>query len=215
MPRILSDEEIEEFRGRLVEAASHLFAERGRDAVSMRELASALGVSAMTPYRYFKDKDEILAAVRTRAFDQFAQTLEDVWADTQGDGPARSAAVGRAYADFAFANPEAYRLMFDVVQGGEDQYPELVRATERARHTMTRHLEPLIEAGLVEGDRDVIGHALWAMMHGAIELEMAGKLSDACGFERIVQAGIGAMLRGVAPRGGDTNGRSTSGSGTP
>ena len=42
----------------------------------MRQLAAELGVSPMTPYRYFEDKDAILAAVRTRAFDRFAEALE-------------------------------------------------------------------------------------------------------------------------------------------
>ena len=46
--------------------AERLFAEHGVEAVTMRQLAAALGVSPMTPYRYFKDKDAILAAVRAR-----------------------------------------------------------------------------------------------------------------------------------------------------
>ena len=50
-----------------------LFAAKGAEGVTMRELASALGVSPMTPYRYFHDKDDMLAAVRARAFDRFAE----------------------------------------------------------------------------------------------------------------------------------------------
>ncbi len=41
----------------------------------MRQLAAELGCSPMTPYRYFKDKDEILAAVRAAAFDRFSEAL--------------------------------------------------------------------------------------------------------------------------------------------
>ena len=42
----------------------------------MRALAEDLGCSAMTPYRYFHDKQEILAAVRAAAFDRFADAME-------------------------------------------------------------------------------------------------------------------------------------------
>ncbi|MDI1364126.1 MAG: helix-turn-helix domain containing protein, partial [bacterium] len=68
MPRVLSSEDVEDFRRRLCAAAETLFAEHGPDAVTMRQLATAMGVSPMTPYRYFKDKDAILAAVRAEAF---------------------------------------------------------------------------------------------------------------------------------------------------
>ncbi|HXQ45281.1 MAG TPA: helix-turn-helix domain-containing protein, partial [Caulobacteraceae bacterium] len=68
MPRSLSPSEIEGFRSRLIAVAERLFAEHGPAAVSMRQLAEALHVSVMTPYRYFKDKDDILAAVRANGF---------------------------------------------------------------------------------------------------------------------------------------------------
>ena len=42
----------------------------------MRQLAAELGVSPMTPYRYFEDKDAILAAVRATAFNRLAEALE-------------------------------------------------------------------------------------------------------------------------------------------
>ena len=63
MPRVLSDTDVADFRDRLCEAAERLFAEKGPDAVTMRQLASELGVSPMTPYRYFKDKDAVFEAV--------------------------------------------------------------------------------------------------------------------------------------------------------
>jgi len=49
VPRTLSAEQIEEFRARLCAVAQHRFATEGRDAVSMRQLADALGCSPMTP----------------------------------------------------------------------------------------------------------------------------------------------------------------------
>jgi AcrR family transcriptional regulator len=66
LPRVLSQSDVSEFRERLCAAAERLFAERGANGVGMRQLAAELGVSPMTAYRYFKDKDEILATVRAR-----------------------------------------------------------------------------------------------------------------------------------------------------
>ena len=93
LPRVLTEEAVGEFRERLVDAAEHLFAEHGLEAVTMRQLAAELGVSPMTPYRYFEDKDAILAAVRARAFNRHAEALEAAFdaGATRSSAPTRSA----------------------------------------------------------------------------------------------------------------------------
>src|SRR6201747_2573169 len=103
MPRVLSDTDVADFRERLCEAAEKLFAERGPDAVTMRQLAAELGVSPMTPYRYFEDKNDILAAVRANGFNRFADSLEQARGSATG-ARARGAAVGEAYVTFAIAH---------------------------------------------------------------------------------------------------------------
>src|SRR5215813_567834 len=125
MPRVLTQTDVADFRERLCEAATRLFDTRGREGFTMRELAGELGVSAMTPYRYFKDKDDILAAVRARAFNRFADRLEQAF-QTPGTALEKSGAVYQAYVGFAFGEPAAYRLMFDLSQPDETAYPDLV-----------------------------------------------------------------------------------------
>jgi AcrR family transcriptional regulator len=196
VPKPLSSEQVDEFRDRLCATATRLFAERGKESVTMRQLAAELGCSPMTPYRYFRDKEEILAAVRAAAFDRFAAALETAFAGG-GDAAARSEAVADAYLRFARENPAAYKLMFDLQQPDEDRYPDLVRATARARRTMTQHVEALIAEGLVAGDAEFIGHALWAMLHGAIVLDLAGKLPPGC-VDRLRHDACEALLRGLA-----------------
>ena len=133
----------------------------------MRQLAAALGVSPMTPYRYFKDKDDILAAVRARAFNRHAEALERAFGEHRPILE-RSDAVGRAYIGFALGNPEAYKLMFDVKQPSADNYPDLVAAGERSKATMTAHVQAMVDAGLLKGDPKLIGHMFWSAIHGAI-----------------------------------------------
>ena len=169
MPRTLSPADVETFRGRLCDVAEKLFAAHGPDGVTMREMADALGVSSMTPYRYFKDKDAILAAVRTRAFNQFAAVMEGARQNTK----ARS---GNAYIDFALAHPAAYRLMFDVSQPTFADYPELLAAMGRARLTMGGELRELAAAGRFKGDVELAAYVFWSTMHGAVMLELAGLL---------------------------------------
>ena len=198
MPRPLSTAEVSDFRERLCDAAAGLFAARGPNGFTLRELASELGVSPMTPYRYFKDKDEILAAVRARAFNKFAEALEKGF-DTPGDAITRASAAGEAYIRFAFEDTASYKLMFDLTQP-DDNYPELAEAADRARKTLTRHIHPLVAAGLLKGDPDLIGHIFWAVLHGAVMLQLAGKLDPECDFRKLVSGAFRALTEGLAVR---------------
>ena len=197
MPRVLSESDVADFRERLCGAAERLFAEHGPDAVTMRQLASELGVSPMTPYRYFKDKEDILAAVRTNGFNRFAQALEDAFASATTP-KARSSAVGEAYMTFAFEHPHTYKLMFDLNQPHEGDYPDLVAAARRAHATQTAYVKELVGAGVLVGDPTEIGRMFWAATHGAVTLELAGKLPP--GAARVVNQQLGHTLaKGLRP----------------
>lgn len=175
MPRVLTESDVADFRERLCGVAEKLFAEQGPNGVTMRQLASELGVSPMTPYRYFKDKDEILGAVRAGAFNRFAEALEEAFA-RETEPLAKMQSTAEAYVNFALTQPNAYKLMFDLQHENELQYPELVAAAMRARKTLTAHVESLIDAGLLSGDPLKIGLILWAALHGFVELQLAGHL---------------------------------------
>jgi AcrR family transcriptional regulator len=199
VPRVLTSTDLADFREKLISTATNLFADKGREGFTMRELASELGVSAMTPYRYFRDKEEILAAVRAAAFDRFAEALERAF-ESSSDALMRSNAVGDAYIQFAFSEQASYRLMFDMDQPGEADYPDLVRAADRARRTMTDHVRPLVDQGFLAGDPVLIGHVFWTVLHGAIVLQLAGKLTQNCDFDTIVHEAFHALRVGFGPK---------------
>ena len=186
MPKNLSPTEVEAFRARLCAVAERRFAERGADGVSMRGLADELGCSAMTPYRYFRDKEEILAAVRAAAFDRFADAMERA-ARSRGDAQAKARAAGEAYIRFAFNDHSAYRLMFDLSQPDQERFPELVRASSRARRTMKTYMEMLVAEGFLAGDPELLSCIFWAANHGVIVLHLAGKLPGKPDFRTIHQ----------------------------
>jgi AcrR family transcriptional regulator len=197
MPRNLSRADVDAFRARLCAVAQKRFAKDGVEGVSMRQLADALGCSPMTPYRYFRNKEEILAAVRAAAFDRFAAALEDAAAKTRGDLRAGGQATGEAYIRFALSDPDAYRLMFDLSQPHPDRYPELVRASARARQMMSAALEALVKAGIFAGDPQLLGYVFWATMHGLVVLHLAGKLPKEPDFKTIQQEAMRLLVAGA------------------
>jgi AcrR family transcriptional regulator len=172
MPKTLSPDDIQQFREAMRRVAENAFATRGAQGVTMRELAKELGCSAMTPYRYFRDKDEILAMVRAAAFNRFAARLEAAAKISAGTD---HSAVSEAYVAFALDEPHAYRLMFDLAQQAS-VYPELAAASQRAWRMLGTHFERLVAAGILEGDPQLIGYAYWASLHGFTMLALAGQL---------------------------------------
>jgi AcrR family transcriptional regulator len=193
VPRVLTENEVSDFRERLCAAAERLFAERGPQGVGMRQLAAELGVSPMTPYRYFKDKDDILATVRASGFDRFADALESAMG-TSRDPVEQAAAVGDAYFRFALDHSAAYKLMFDLDQPTEANYPDLVRATDRAKRTMTDYIGRLVEAGVLAGDQNLIAHVFWATIHGLVVLHLAGKLPGPVDVETLRDESFRALF---------------------
>ena len=171
-----TDQEIAAFRERVCEVATELFVERGPDNVTMRQIAAGVGVSPMTPYRYFQDKDEILATVRAAALDRFAA----------------------AYVRFATEHPAAYQLMSEISQVDESRYPELVRASRRARETMVGYVRDMIREGMMDGDADLIGYMFWSTLHGIVVLDMAGRLGGEIDADTLRKKTMRTLLAGMA-----------------
>jgi len=200
MPPELDHPAPADFRDKVCGAALQIFAEKGVHGLTMREVASRLGVSPTIPYRHFKDKDEIVAAVRARAFNCFAQALENA-AQRGGDAIAQSNAVGKAYQDFAFNHTAAYQLMFTVFQqDAEEKDLALQTAFDRARATISHHVEQMIKASLMKGDAGLIGYAYWAAMHGLVMLQLSGKFTSRYDFKSVRHATLAALMEGFSAR---------------
>ncbi len=175
MSRPLTDEDLNAFQARLCDVAEGLFARHGADNVSMRQIAGALGVSPMTPYRYFANREDILAAVRIRGFERFAALLETAHAEAPGDAAAKAGAAARAYVDFGLAQPNTYRLMFDLHQHEDTTgSTPLGKAVARARATLSAYGDGLIRAGVPEAEARAMEGLIWSALHGAVTLELAG-----------------------------------------
>jgi AcrR family transcriptional regulator len=176
MPRTaLSSGEISAFRERICAAAFELFATQGYAAVTMRAIATKIGCSPMTPYRYFVNKSEIFALVSAEAFRRFADA-QDQAVRGHTDPAERLCASGVSYVAFALAEPDAYRIMFELDPGPDCDNPELVEQGARAWSVMRTAVGMAVDAGLLVGDPDVLAHQFWASVHGLVSLHISGKL---------------------------------------
>ena len=88
---------------RILDAAQELWIVGGEDALSMRAIADRLGIHTPRIYSRFRDKEELLRALRSRVVTRLRASLSA--ATSLRDGLER-------YLDFAADQPFEYRLLF-------------------------------------------------------------------------------------------------------
>ena len=89
--------------------------------------------------------------------------------------------------------------MFDFAQPSEGDYPELVEAATNARQMLVRQAEGMIASGQIEGEPVMVAHMLWAALHGAVVLQMAGKLSPGIDPAKLRRDTFRAIVKGLSP----------------
>jgi AcrR family transcriptional regulator len=196
MRPVLTDEEVAKFRADVCRVAAVLFARHGVEGVTMRQIAAELDCSPTTAYRYFKNKEEILAAVRAAAFNRFCEVIEE--ATRSSADPRKSARnVGQAYLGFALQHPDAYRMMFDVSQAAVIGNAELTEALARARRSMVAYVAPLIDKGILRGETQALGQMLWACAHGLVMLRLSGIVADDTELRQLHEKTMSSLVRGA------------------
>ncbi len=199
MPRYLTEQDIADFRTALCKVATERFARYGYEGVTMRQLADALGCSPKTPYRYFKDKADILATVRAQAFTSFSEALEKAAAGAR-DPAERGRLTSQAYLAFALKHPHAYRIMFEIEAPVDERHPDLGPAAEHAARYITRGAEELVAAGVMDVDPKLFGYTMWAGMHGIVMLHQSGMLSHGPDYQALAHFLGLTMLKGSGAR---------------
>ncbi len=103
-----------------LEAAHELFAERGYAAVTMDEIAAAVGVTKPLLYNYFGNKERLYIACMERAGDALIAMVADTVGKTENPGDALGAGV-RAFFAFLDTDRAAWAVLFDetLPRGGE------------------------------------------------------------------------------------------------
>ena len=97
----------------LVHAALELIAEKGPAGFTFADAARWAGVSPAAPYRHFRDRDELLADVARRGFEEFSAALAKAWDDGSPDVMTAFDRLGKSYLAFAKREPAYYSAMFE------------------------------------------------------------------------------------------------------
>ncbi len=159
----------------LVEAAVKVLARRGPRAFTLREVARQAKVSHNAPYRHFRDKDELLAAVAGEGFEQLAESMNNAaaGADNALQGLELS---GLGYVRFALQWPEHFAAMFDYSQD-LSAYPEHAASGRRAFQVLLDRIVAAQNAGfLPAGDPNPLALTAWSLVHGIAKLAIAKRL---------------------------------------
>jgi AcrR family transcriptional regulator len=158
-----------DLRSALVELALGRVRRGGAESFSLREAARDLGVTSGAVYKHFADKDQLLAAVAAEALKLLAKRTLKATAGLKG--AERLHAAGRAYIDFASAEPLLFRLAFSRYgAAGRDRRPEQIEgdaipgAFEQLRMAANE-----VQPDGQQVDPDALALA-WSVAHGAASL---------------------------------------------
>ncbi|HWI72288.1 MAG TPA: TetR/AcrR family transcriptional regulator [Baekduia sp.] len=188
----------------LAEIRDHAFAQvdaGGPQALSLNAIGKAMGMSGPAIYRYFKGRDELVAALVADAYAELVAELEHAAAGSARRTPAkRLMAVAAVYRAWALAHPHRYALLF-----GEpaEQRVEGEEAVAQIHGGMLILLDLLGQLhGGDDGERRSrldqqlaawadrrgaptssplvlrLGVLTWTRLHGIVGLELAGVFAD-------------------------------------
>jgi AcrR family transcriptional regulator len=185
----------------LVRAALELIAQKGPAGFTFAEAARWAGVSPAAPYRHFRDRDDLLANVALRGFEQFEMALARAWDDGRPDALTALDRMGKAYLAFARAEPAYYSAMFESgVSPGST--PKLREAGDRAFAVLRTAAEMLCAQMPTQGRPPALMVALhiWAISHGVASLFGRGDAAQRTlpmSTEELLEAGVLVYLRGL------------------
>lgn len=158
-------------RGAIVAAASSVFAERGIDGISMRQIAGEIGVSATALYHHFENKNALVNAACKAGFDEFEARLEAAAREAASPLDALRACA-RVYVDFALEWPMHYDVM--MIRPHQWALGPTPGEDPPALAGQIALVEACQAAGqLAAGDAREAAHRLWASLHGVASLAVS------------------------------------------
>lgn len=171
-PRVADPLRAAETEAAIVEAARHLLAEGGIEALSMRAVAARVGVSATAIYNYFEKKQALLDRVVNKAFERFGGYQRAAIADLPEGSIERVRALGEAYVNFALENREYFKVIFTLRAERPREIDEL---PEGGGYYLFRQtvVEAMRSGAMREADPDLVVLYLWAHVHGLVTLFLA------------------------------------------
>jgi AcrR family transcriptional regulator len=191
-------------REALVAAALDLISSKGPAGFTFAEAARHAGVSPAAPYRHFRDRDTLIADVARRGFELFDEALGKAWNEARPEPLAALQRLGRAYLEFARAEPAYYAAMFEA---GVPmiEHPECREAADRSFATLRKACEAVV-AAMPQGRRPpalMMALHIWSLSHGVASLFARGdgaRRPLPMPPEELLEAGVLIYLDGLGAR---------------
>lgn len=184
-----------DLRRRILEVTRELLLAHGYDAMSMRRIGDAVGVSATTLYLYFDSKHALFEALVDEGMERLHERLSRVL-DARETPQKNFDALCRAYLEFGLDNPEYYELMFVLRPRDLPRFaPEKYRRARRNLDIVIRVLERLHPEYDAERLK-VLASAKWATLHGTVTLLNAQRIDRSVSRDELLDTVI-ALARPV------------------
>ncbi len=185
----------------LIRAALALIAEKGPSGFTFADAARWAGVSPAAPYRHFKSREELLADVARRGFEEFTEALTKAWDDGKPDPLAAFNRLGKAYLDFARDKQAYYSAMFEAGVP-LDADPQFRAASENSFAVLRAAAERLV-ATMPAKERPpalMVALHIWSMTHGIASLFGRGDAARRAlpmAPDELLEAAVLVYLRGL------------------
>jgi AcrR family transcriptional regulator len=183
---------------RIVTAARRLLDKEGTDAVTMRRVAAAVGVTPMAIYRYFPGRASLLNALADEGFEELAARLKVK--KLFGSVEERLAKMMQVYLEHALQNPRLFELMFLKPREGARSYP---RDFQAGRSPTANLLVEAVRSGMdsghfLKGDAWEIVFEMGALSHGLLLLYLSGRMEvPPAHFRAFYRRSFGRFIQGI------------------
>ena len=186
---------------RIARIALGILEKEGPEAVSMRRIASAAGITPMAIYHHFANRDELLNSIVDKEFQEFLEHVQG-----RPSSPSMETDITHimdAYVDYAFSRPHIFDYVFSKPRPGARRFPEDFR--ERRSPTLNPVADTVakwMERGKLKQD-DIweVALQLWAHAHGYVMLYRGGRFNlSQQEFTKLLNRSIRRMLHGLEAR---------------
>jgi len=186
---------------KILRAAHRLFDREGAEAVSMRRVADAVGITPMAIYRHFPNREALLKRLSDDSFNVAAKEWKA--RSHHPDPMERLIAIADPYLEYALSHPHLFDHAFSEPREDARRFPEDFRAgLSPTFNVAVEVIREQMAAGFLEpDDPHDVGMAIWAQQHGLIALYRAGRFSfDEAQFRAFYRASLGRLLEGLKAR---------------
>ncbi|HEY1804883.1 MAG TPA: TetR/AcrR family transcriptional regulator [Terracidiphilus sp.] len=161
---------------KIVAAAGKLLGREGAEAVTMRRVANAVGITPMALYRHFADRDGLLNVLADAGFAELTRRASKVAMPAGVEQQLMK--ILDVFLDFALEKPRLFELMFLARRRGARQFPEDFHT---GRSAIAKVSAAVLENGMKQGvfrrdDFWEIAFEAGAMLQGLVMLYLGGRV---------------------------------------